>query len=82
MISSAGFKATYLGCVNVGKAGDVRQIDKAVRMLLSPYRNNISANSKYKLLKKAIHFEVGEIGVKVVDSQSSEVKTSICTRMI
>ncbi|KAF5285914.1 hypothetical protein FQA39_LY04375 [Lamprigera yunnana] len=68
--TSAGFKATYYGFVITGRVGDVKQIDKSIRLLLCPYRNNVE-NCEYKVLKKSIFFEVGEIGVKVVDSQSN-----------
>ncbi|KAB0793857.1 hypothetical protein PPYR_13477 [Photinus pyralis] len=71
--TSAGFKATFFGLVHTGKLGDVKQIDKAVRLLLSPYKKTDSSDSKHKVVRKPIYFEVGEIGVKVVDSQSSNV---------
>ncbi|KAK5640774.1 hypothetical protein RI129_009321 [Pyrocoelia pectoralis] len=72
--TSAGFKATFFGYVHTGNVGDVKQIDKAVRLLLSPYKKSPeNSDLKHKVVRKSIFFEVGEIGVKIVDSQSSNV---------
>ncbi|KAF5288300.1 hypothetical protein FQR65_LT12032 [Abscondita terminalis] len=72
--ASAGFKATYYGFVNTGRTGDVNQIDKSVRILLYPYKGHIdNSDFKYKIVKQAVFFEIGEIGVKIVDCQSSEI---------
>ncbi|KAK4874706.1 hypothetical protein RN001_014066 [Aquatica leii] len=71
---SAGFKATYYGFVNTGRTGDVKQIDKSVRLLLCPYKGCVEGSDfNYKIIKKNVFFEVGEIGVKVVDCLSSNI---------
>lgn len=75
---SAGFKVTYLGLVHVGKQGDVKQIDKSVKLLLSPYKNLVQDSSlKSEKQKHSVFFEIGEIGVKIVDCETSEVRVKI-----
>lgn len=69
--SSAGFKVTYLGYMDVGKHGDVRQIDRAAKMLLYPRLEGLQ--KEHKKLKQSVFFEIGEIGIKVVDFESNEV---------
>lgn len=64
----------YLGNVNVGKHGDVKQIDKYSKILLSPFHSSKQDDCKYEKAKKVVFFEVGEIGVKIVDFENSEVR--------
>lgn len=71
MFFSAGFKVTYLGHIDVGRHGDVRQIDRAARMLLYPRLEGLQRD--YKKTKQIVFFEIGEIGVKIVDFDSNEV---------
>lgn len=67
---------TYLGLVHVGKQGDVKQIDKSVKLLLSPYRELVQDNSmRIEKQKQSVFFEIGEIGIKIVDYETSEVIT-------
>lgn len=63
----------YLGNVNVGKRGDVKQIDKYSKLLLSPFHSSNLDDCKYEKAKKVVFFEVGEIGVKIVNFENSEV---------
>lgn len=73
-IFSAGFKVTYLGYVHVGKHGDVKQIVKFGKLLLKSSED--ATQSEYKKLKQLVFFEIGEIGVKIVDFETSEVSLS------
>lgn len=72
-ICSAGFRVTYLGYIEVGRFGDVKQIDRAAKMLLYPRLEGWQKD--HKKLKQSVFFEIGEIGVKIVDCDSNEVNT-------
>lgn len=64
---------TYLGYIHVGRHGDVKQIDRMAKMLLYPRLEGLQ--KEHKKVKQNVFFEIGEIGVKVVDCDSSEVST-------
>lgn len=70
---SAGQKAVYIGWVEIGSRGDVKQINKAATLLVSPYPKQSHPDSKFKKVEKDVCFEIGELGVKVVDPISSEI---------
>ncbi|KAI4456686.1 multiple pdz domain protein [Holotrichia oblita] len=69
-----GLKVTYMGCVQVGSRGDVKQIDKAVSNFLAPAISLTCDDSfLYEKVKKVVSFELGELGVRCVDPISSEI---------
>ncbi|GJQ72241.1 hypothetical protein Trydic_g3332 [Trypoxylus dichotomus] len=72
--SGAGLKVTYMGCVQVGSRGDVKQIDKAVSNFLAPAISMTCDDGfKYERVKKIVLFELGELGIRCVDPLNSEV---------
>lgn len=73
-IFSPGFHVTYLGKVEVGKQGDTKQIDKAGKLLLSPYKTAMHDFTIHEKVKKKASFEIGEIGIKVVDVETKQVR--------
>lgn len=57
----------------MGNRGDIKLIDKAAKMLLSP-NSNYSLDTMNSVRKmNDVSFEIGELGVKVVDKNTSEV---------
>lgn len=72
-IFSTGFKAKYVGYVEMGNRGDIKLIDKAAKLLLSP-NSNYSLETMISVRKMIdVSFEIGELGVKVVEKDTSEV---------
>lgn len=65
---SSGHRTVYLGSIEIGNKGDVKQIDKAAMVLVSPYKKTGSG-----VKRKNVVFEIGELGVKVIDVESSDV---------
>jgi hypothetical protein len=59
-----GFNVTYVGSVDTGKYGDVKQIDDAMKLIL--------LNSRGRSHHPAL-FEVQEIGIKVTESSTGKV---------
>lgn len=57
----------------MGRHGDVKQIDRVAKMLLYPRLEGLQ--KEHKKMKQIVFFEIGEIGVKIVDFDSSEVNT-------
>lgn len=62
-----------MGYIHVGRHGDVKQIDRMAKMLLYPRLEGLQ--KEHKKVKETVFFEIGEIGVKIVDFESSEVNT-------
>lgn len=61
--SSDGFSVKYCGSVQIGKQGDVKQIEKAIRNLLK------SEDVKQMPVK----FECLEIGIKIIRETDNQV---------
>lgn len=70
---SAGFKITYFGYISTGNTGDLKKIDKAIRHITSPFSCSRNLDNKWQKLNLPVYFEVCEMGVKVISSQTSEV---------
>ncbi|KAJ8926206.1 hypothetical protein NQ314_021444 [Rhamnusium bicolor] len=71
-----GYDVKYLGFVDVGSVGNVKQVEKAMRNVLqTKVKENIfSANGMtINRINKNVVFEIGEIGVKIKDVESNEV---------
>lgn len=60
-----------MGYINVGRHGDVKQIDRSAKMLLYPRLEGLQ--KEHKKVKQIVFFEIGEIGVKIVDFANNEV---------
>jgi hypothetical protein len=59
-----GFDVTYVGSIDTGKYGDVKQIDDAMKLILL----NSNVGSHHPAL-----FEIQEIGIKVTESSTGKV---------
>lgn len=70
---SSGFKVKYVGNVEIGNRGDIKVIDKAARTILGTFnsKNQSISNNNPKI--QEVFFEIGEMGVKIVDKVSCEV---------
>lgn len=70
---------TYVGYVSTGCTGDVKEIDKAIKFIIKSHhhkdkdREKEDVGPKMKRVKKSINFEIGEIGVKIVNSENGDV---------
>lgn len=69
-----------MGYIDVGRHGDVRQIDRAAKMLLYPRLEGLQR--EHKKTKQIVYFEIGEIGVKIVDFDSNEVKIYVFAKCL
>lgn len=67
-----GFLVKYIGCVEVGNRGDVKVIDKATRRILAMYNDKSKTRSDSPKIQE-VCFEIGEMGVKIVDKITSTV---------
>ena len=65
--NKAGYLIEYCGCIGIGTEGDVKQIEKAIRMLLQ--KGNINFIP--------VRFECLELGVKVTKDSNDEVSIEI-----
>ncbi|XP_018331375.1 uncharacterized protein LOC108741176 isoform X2 [Agrilus planipennis] len=70
--NSTGFSAKYVGSSYIGMLGNTRQIDIAYKNLLSPFRQS-ETDKERKIVKKFVNIEIGELGVKVYDCETSQV---------
>lgn len=74
---SSGYDVRYLGYVDVGSNGNVKQVEKAVtRMCITQgVEASIASMDGMAVTKvnKIVTFEFGEIGIKVKDVQTNEV---------
>lgn len=61
----------YLGNLEIGNRGDVKVIDKAARNILSTFNKKKSEHDLPKI--QDVYFEIGEMGVKIVDNVHYEV---------
>lgn len=69
---SSGFKIKYIGNVEIGNRGDVKVIDKAARTILATFNSkNKNVNGTPKI--QEVFFEIGEMGVKIVDKVNCEI---------
>ncbi|XP_044253324.1 uncharacterized protein LOC123004232 [Tribolium madens] len=59
-----GFKATYLGCVNVGCKGSVRQIEEVLKFHLNKFEIGD---------RKPVSIEIGEINVKITHLETNQI---------
>ncbi|KAJ8915173.1 hypothetical protein NQ315_000426 [Exocentrus adspersus] len=67
----SGYDVKYLGVVDVGSVGNVKQVEKAVtRMSATPPVEDDASVTK---ANKLVTFEFGEIGIKVKEVKTSEV---------
>ncbi|KAJ8943686.1 hypothetical protein NQ318_015175 [Aromia moschata] len=71
-----GYDLMYLGFVDVGSSGSVKQVEKAMKSMLWSKKKE-GASVAYGLtvnrIDKKVTFEIGEIGVKVRDADTNEV---------
>ncbi|KAJ8984673.1 hypothetical protein NQ317_015764 [Molorchus minor] len=71
-----GYDVNYLGFVNVGSSGSVRQVERALKSVLWSKESKSTFEAfgmTVNRLDKKVNFEIGEIGVKIRDVQSNEV---------
>lgn len=77
--NSSGFNVTYLGCVDVGPNGNVKQVGRAIRKLLltgNHLQKDLDHDDETVVLLKLrqpVIFEIGEIGVKVKDFETKDL---------
>lgn len=77
--ASPGLQVTYVGYVSTGCTGDVKEIDKAIKFIIKSHhhkdkdREKEDVGPKMKRVKKSINFEIGEIGVKIVNSENGDM---------
>lgn len=70
---SAGYQVTYVGFVLTGSTGDVKEIDRAIKMMIKSHSYKVDFGPKLEKVKKTVSFEIGEIGVKVVGVENGNV---------
>lgn len=71
--ASAGYQVTYVGFVLTGSTGDVKEIDRAIKMMIKCHSYKVDFGPKLEKVKKTVSFEIGEIGVKVVAVENGNV---------
>jgi tRNA/tmRNA/rRNA uracil-C5-methylase (TrmA/RlmC/RlmD family) len=70
--TKSGYSATYLGLVSVGNNGSVRQIEEAIKRRLSMTKSDT---------QKPVIFEIGEMNIKVLDSETGGVSCAATGRL-
>lgn len=76
--TSSGYPVTYVGFVSTGSTGDVKEIDRAIKIMLRTHHHK-DKNDKNEFgprlekIKKTVNFEIGEIGVKVIATEKGDV---------
>ncbi|XP_019880278.1 uncharacterized protein LOC109608298 [Aethina tumida] len=60
-----GFEVLYMGLIHIGEDGSVRQIEKAIKTFLG--------SRDRKNMDKTVLFEIGEIGVRLRDPETSDL---------
>lgn len=61
--------------VSTGSTGDVKKIDSSIRYYLESIRKATDSNEpKIENVRKEICFEIGEIGVKLVEPENGKVQ--------
>lgn len=67
--SFSGFRVKYVGSAVIGSRGDVKLIDKGAKAVLTSFNDKNKGKNKIT----DVYFEIGELGVKVVDKLTSVV---------
>lgn len=65
-----GFEVLYMGLIHIGEDGSVRQIEKAIKTFLG--------KRDRKNMDKTVLFEIGEIGVRLRDPETNDVRKNYC----
>lgn len=67
-----GYQVKYMAKVDVGTLGNVKQVQKALRIIIDKNQEDMQL---VKRIDKLALLEIGEIGLKVRNKDSADVRT-------